>query len=194
VISILAAATIALPHVDYTAILPELILLGGMLFLLGVSALVSRPIPTEAYALATAAIGMSSLIASLFLWHLVSDHGAFQAVARSIDVDGFACFGLVLVSCVVIVASFFAAGYLRQEEIRGPEYYVLALISGSGAMLMGSANDLILIFLALEILSIPLYVMAGFDHRREASAESAMKYFVLGAFSSAIFVYGIALS
>jgi NADH-quinone oxidoreductase subunit N len=194
VISILAAATIALPHVDYTAILPELILLGGMLLLLGVSALISRPIPTESYALATAGIGTASLIASLVLWHDVSAHGAFQAVARTIDVDGFACFGLVLISCVVIVAAFFAAGYLRQEEIRGPEYYVLALISGSGAMFMGSANDLILVFLGLEILSIPLYVMAGFDHRREASAESAMKYFVLGAFSSAIFVYGIALT
>ena len=68
------------------------------------------------------------------------------------------------------------------------------MISVAGAMLMASANDLILIFLALEILSIPLYVMAGFDHRHEASAESAMKYFVLGAFSSAIFVYGIALT
>ena len=58
----------------------------------------------------------------------------------------------------------------------------------------GAANDLILIFLGLEILSIPLYVLAGFDHRRGHSGEAAMKYFVLGAFSSAIFVYGIALT
>ena len=88
----------------------------------------------------------------------------------------------------------FAAGYLRREGIAGPEYYVLALISGSGAMIMASANDLILIFLGLEILSIPLYVLAGFDTNREGSREAAMKYFVLGAFSSAIFVYGIALT
>jgi NADH-quinone oxidoreductase subunit N len=70
---------------------------------------------------------------------------------------------------------------------------VLALLAGSGAMLMAAANDLILIFLALEIMSIPLYILAGMDLRRRESGEAAMKYFVLGAFSSAIFVYGIAL-
>ena len=58
---------------------------------------------------------------------------------------------------------------------------------------MAAANDLILIFVALEIMSIPLYVLAGMDLRRRESGEAAMKYFVLGAFSSAIFVYGIAL-
>ena len=191
---VLAAATIAVPKVNYTTILPELILLGGMLLLLGVSALVTRPIPTEAYATTTALVGLASLIASLVLWHDVQKGGAFQAIAKSVDVDGFTAFGLVLVSCVVILGAFFAAGYLRKEGVVGPEYYALALISGSGAMFMASANDLILIFLGLEILSIPLYVMAGFDRRREESAESAMKYFVLGAFSSAIFVYGIALT
>ena len=70
-----------------------------MLVLLLVSALVARPIPTEAYALATAGIGVTSLIASLILWHDVQAHGPFQAIAKSIDVDGFACFGVVLVSC-----------------------------------------------------------------------------------------------
>ena len=60
-------------------------------------------------------------------------------------------------------------------------------------MLMAAANDLILIFVALEIMSIPLYILAGMDLRRRESGEAAMKYFVLGAFSSAIFVYGIAL-
>ena len=191
---LLAAATIAVPKVNYTTIMPELILLGGMLVLLGISALVTRPIPTEAYATTTALIGLAALISSVVLWHDVQNHGAFQSIARSIDVDGFAVFGLILVSSIVILGAFFAAGYLRREGVVGPEYYVLALISGSGAMFMVAANDLILIFLGLEILSIPLYVMAGFDRRREASAESAMKYFVLGAFSSAIFVYGIALT
>ena len=193
-VGLLAATGFAVPHIDYTAILPELILLGGMLLLLTASGLVTRPIPTEAYATVTASLGITSLIASLILYHDVEARGAFLAIAGSIDVDGFSCLVLVLVSSVVIVASFAAAAFLRDEDMPGPEYYVLALISGSGAMLMASANDLILIFLGLEILSIPLYVMAGFDRRREESAESAMKYFVLGAFSSAIFVYGIALT
>ena len=84
-------------------------------------------------------------------------------------------------------------GYLRREGIEGPEYHVLAMMSASGAMMMGAANDLIVIFLGLEIMSIALYVLAAFNHKRAESGEAALKYFVLGAFSSAIFVYGIAL-
>ena len=193
-VHLLGASGLSLPRINYTTILPELILLGGMLVLLAVSGLVTRTIPTEAYATATVGLGIASLISSLVLYHDVSAHGPFTAVAGSLDVDGFSALVLVLVSCVVIVGAMAGAAFLRREEMVGPEYYVLAMISASGAMIMGAANDLILIFLGLEILSIPLYVMAGFDRRREASSEAAMKYFVLGAFSSAIFVYGIALT
>jgi NADH-quinone oxidoreductase subunit N len=194
VTTLIAATTIALPHVDYTAIMPELILLGGMLLIILVSALTPRQIPTEWYATGTIAVAGAALGASLVLWHDVSDHGPFVTAARAIDADGFAVFSLVLVSSVLVVAPMFASGFLRSERIVGPEYYVLALISGAGAMIMASANDLILIFLGLEILSIPLYVLAAFNRRQERSLEAAMKYFVLGAFSSAIFVYGIALT
>ena len=191
---LVAASGITIPHIDYTAILPELILLGGMLLLLAAAALSPRPLPTEAYATATVGLGTASLVTSLVLWRDVTDRGPLTTVAHSIDVDGFALFFLVTISCILVVAPMLGAGYLRREGIAGPEYYVLALISGSGAMFMASANDLVLVFLGLEILSIPLYVLAGLDHRREASGEAAMKYFVLGAFSSAIFVYGIALT
>lgn len=191
---LVAATGIAVPHIDYTAILPELILLGGMLLLVLVSSISPRPLPTEAYATATVGIATASLISSLVLWRDVTNHGAFTAVADAVNIDGFGVFFLVLISCILVVASMLASGHLRREGVEGCEYYVLALISGSGAMFMATANDLILIFLALEILSIPLYILAGFDHRREGSGEAAMKYFVLGAFSSAIFVYGIALT
>ena len=67
------------------------------------------------------------------------------------------------------------------------------LCSATGMMLMASANDLIIVFLALEILSIALYVLAAFDRRRLASQEAGLKYFLLGSFSSAVFLYGIAL-
>ena len=81
----------------------------------------------------------------------------------------------------------------ESEQIRGPELQVLMMVSALGAMLMGESNDLIMVFLGLEILSIALYVLAGMNARRNASGEAALKYFVLGAFSSAIFLYGIAL-
>ncbi|MGB9111780.1 MAG: NADH-quinone oxidoreductase subunit N [Acidimicrobiales bacterium] len=191
--SIFAATQLALPRIDYTAILPELFLLGGALVLITMSALFTRQPPTSAYATVSIGAGVGALTTSLVLWHDVTSSGPFTTIARSVDVDGFAVFFLVLVSSVLIVATILGQGYLARERIAGCEYYALALISGSGAMLMASANDLILIFLSLEVLSIPLYVMAGFDRRRASSQEAAIKYFVLGAFSSAIFVYGVAL-
>jgi NADH-quinone oxidoreductase subunit N len=191
--SILAATQLTLPRIDYTAILPELFLLGGALALITMAALFTRQPPTSAYATVAIGAGVGALITSLVLWHDVTSTGAFTTIDRSVNVDGFAVFFLVFVSSILIVAAILGQGYLQREGIVGCEYYVLALVSGSGAMLMATANDLILIFLSLEVLSIPLYVMAGFDRRRPSSQEAAIKYFVLGAFSSAIFVYGVAL-
>ena len=182
-----------MPRIDYTAILPELILLGGVILLISMAAATPKQPSTEVYAVVTGATAVAALISSLVLWHDVETRGPFTTIARSLDVDGFAVFFLVLVSSVLVVAAVLGAGYLKREGVVGCEYYALALVSGSGAMFMAAANDLILIFLALEVLSIPLYVMAGFDWRRGASQEAAIKYFVLGAFSSAIFVYGVAL-
>ncbi len=191
--SLLAASTLSLPHVNYTAIMPELIVLGGSLLLLAVSAVTPRRLPTTVYAAMTSGIGIASLVASLVLYHDVRQGGAFVAIAHSIDVDGFSVLVMTLASCVLILTPMLAAGFFERERLGGCEYYALACISVGGAMLMGAANDLVLIFLALEVLSIPLYVMAGLDYRREGSGEAALKYFLLGAFSSAIFVYGIAL-
>ena len=89
--------------------------------------------------------------------------GRSPPIADSVAVDGFAVVFLVLVSCILILASAIANDFLVREGIEGPEYHVLALLAGSGAMLMASANDLILIFVALEIMSIPLYILAGMD-------------------------------
>ncbi|HEY3331599.1 MAG TPA: NADH-quinone oxidoreductase subunit N [Capsulimonadaceae bacterium] len=83
--------------------------------------------------------------------------------------------------------------YIQQKNINYGEYYALLLFSTSGAMLMASAKELILIFIGLEILSIALYVLAGFARTETKSEEAAIKYLLLGAFSSAFFLYGIAL-
>jgi NADH-quinone oxidoreductase subunit N len=191
---VIAAQALHLPHVNYTTIMPELILLGGMLVLLLVSALFKKALPRDFYATSVVGVGVASLIASLVLYHDVASHGPFTAIAHSIDIDGFSVLFLTLVSCIMIVYPFFAHAYLQREGLDGVEFFALPLISGAGAMFMASANDLILIFLGLEILSLPLYVMAGMDQRREASGEAAMKYFIMGAFSSAIFLYGMALT
>ena len=126
-------------------------------------------------------------------WHIVDRDGPYQAIAGMVAVDGFAVFVMTVVLLSTLLALFLAAGYLEREQLEGPEYYALMLCSATGMMLMASANDLIIVFLALEILSIALYVLAAFDRRRLTSQEAGLKYFLLGSFSSAIFLYGVAL-
>jgi NADH-quinone oxidoreductase subunit N len=86
-----------------------------------------------------------------------------------------------------------AYNYMRRLGLERGEYYVLLLFSIAGMMLMAQAGDLIIVFLALELLSIPLYVLAAFARPREESEEAGLKYFLLGAFSTGFVVYGIAL-
>jgi NADH-quinone oxidoreductase subunit N len=107
--------------------------------------------------------------------------------------DGFSTFinALLLVSGVLGVA--LAHGYIKRMGIERGEYYTLLLFSVTGMMLMAQAADLIVVFLALELLSIPLYVLAAFNRKRVTSEEAGLKYFLLGAFSTGFVVYGIAL-
>jgi NADH-quinone oxidoreductase subunit N len=86
-----------------------------------------------------------------------------------------------------------AYNYLNKIERQRGEYYYLLLFTTIGVMFMGAAGDLVTVFVSLELLSIPLYILSGFRWPQEESEESAMKYFILGAFSSSFLVYGIAL-
>ncbi len=186
-------AAIATPHIRILAILPEIVLLGGAILLLAVGSLVQRQLRARLATVCTLVISAAALGVSLWQWADVSGRGPFTAVDHAVVVDGFSAFVNVLVSCAIFLTALVADGYLRREDVVGPEMHVLAMVSASGAMIMGSANDLIVVFLGLEILSIALYVLAAFNHRRAASGEAALKYFILGSFSSAVFVYGIAL-
>src|SRR5512142_3345939 len=107
--------------------------------------------------------------------------------------DGFSIFvnALLLISGLLGVA--LAYGYLRRMGIERGEYYALLLFSITGMMLMAQAGDLIIVFLALEMLSIPLYVLSAFARGQSDSEEAGLKYFLLGAFSGGFIVYGIAL-
>lgn len=133
-----------------------------------------------------------SLGASVSQWGC-QDCATFTAVGGNpmVLVDNFAIFLNITFALTGIFAILIAINYLKRVDLDKPEYYMLLLFSTSGMMLMGMGNDLILIFLALEVLSIPLYILSGFAAFRLQSEESAMKYFLLGAFSSAIFVFGI---
>ena len=183
-----------IPPVDLIAILPFLFLSVAPLVLLLMSAVIrSRP-PGWFYAGFTTIAGGAALAAAVVQW---SDIGQgrepIRAIAGSINVDGFAVFLTGVIAIAVILGGLLAAPYLEREGLNGPEFAALMCLSASGGVLMVQANDLIVIFLGLEILSIALYVMAGYHARRIESGEAAMKYFVLGAFSSALFLYGIAM-
>ncbi|HEX7460322.1 MAG TPA: NADH-quinone oxidoreductase subunit N [Acidimicrobiales bacterium] len=189
-----AAPTIHVPHVDYLSILPMLIMLGGALALMLVSSLLRSVMGVRAGTIVAVTVSLASLVAALFQWDHVMTHGPSVTIAGAIAYDGFAVFIQIAASIAMLLTALVGDGYLLREGIDGPEFHVLAMVSASGAMMMGAANDLIVVFLGLEILSIALYVLAAFNHRRAESGEAALKYFVLGGFSSAVFVYGIALT
>ncbi|MEW6716840.1 MAG: NADH-quinone oxidoreductase subunit N [Chloroflexota bacterium] len=115
------------------------------------------------------------------------------AFSGMLVVDGFARFlnGLFIFSGLAGVA--LAYDYLKRMGLERGEYYALLLFSISGMMLMAMAADLIVVFLALELLSIPLYILAGFARPQPESEEAALKYFLLGAFAAGFVVYGVAL-
>jgi NADH-quinone oxidoreductase subunit N len=189
----IAAAVIHTPAIRYLAILPVIVMLGGAVLLLAVSALVRRPLRVTVATVGTVVVSGTAFGFAWWQWADVLEHGPYTAVDHAVAVDGFSVLVQILVPLAIMLTALVGDGYLRREGIEGPELHVLAMVSASGAMLMGAANDLIIVFLGLEILSIALYVLAAFNHKREASGEAALKYFILGGFSSAVFVYGIAL-
>ncbi|HXA34073.1 MAG TPA: NADH-quinone oxidoreductase subunit N [Acidimicrobiales bacterium] len=189
-----ATASFHTPHINYLSILPILIMMGGAIVLMGVSSLLRKIFGVGVGTWGTVVISVAALVAAIVQWHDVTTHGAKVTIAGAIAYDGFSVFIQIVVSITILLTALIGDGYLRREGIEGCEFHVLAMLSASGAMLMGSANDLIVVFLGLEILSIALYVLTAFNHKRAESGEAALKYFVLGAFSSAIFVYGIALA
>ncbi|HXW33363.1 MAG TPA: NADH-quinone oxidoreductase subunit N [Acidimicrobiales bacterium] len=195
--SVLVAAAssthLTLPKIAWLSILPVIAMLAGAVVLLSGSAVARRQIETVWVTTITVATASVALVLSLFQWFDVQDHGPHVAIDGSIVQDGFSALVSILVSCAVFISAFVGDGWLRRDRIVGPEFQVLMMVSASGAMIMGMANDLIVVFLGLEIMSIALYVLAAFNSRRSESGEAALKYFVLGSFSSAVFLYGIAL-
>ena len=108
--------------------------------------------------------------------------------------DGFSNFLNILFLLTGMFGIAVAIGYLKRMNLERGEYYVLMLFSVAGMMLMSQATDLIITFLALELLSIPLYVLAAFAYSRTESAEAGIKYFLLGSYATGFVVFGIALT
>jgi NADH-quinone oxidoreductase subunit N len=119
-----------------------------------------------------------------------ADPGA--AFSNMILVDGFSTFFRVLVILVGVLTILISTNYLRGSRCDGGEYYALLIFSIVGQCLMASANELIMIFIGLEISSIASYIMAGYIRDDQRNNESALKYFLLGSFATAFLLYGVA--
>lgn len=180
------------PAVGWFALSPLLVLLGGGLLLMVLGALLPRW-PRGLYAAFTATTAGTALVMSFVLWDDITDKGASTLVGGAIAFDGFAMFATIAICVSLILATLVTDDYLRREEMDGPEVYALYLMTAIGGIVMASAHDLVVLFLGLEVLSLAMYVLAASHRRRLSSQESGLKYFVLGGFSSAFFLYGVAL-
>ena len=180
------------PPVSWFSLSPILVLVGAALFLLVAGAL-TPPWPRGWYAFVTAAAAGAAGVLSIVLWDDVSDDGPSTLVGRALAFDTFAMFVTITI-CAGSCSSpssptTTSAG--RAGRAGGVRPHVL--VAATGGVVMGAANDLIVLFLGLETLSLALYVLAASNRRKAGSSESGIKYFVLGGFSSAFFLYGIAL-
>ena len=182
--------------VAWSALAPMLTLIGGALLLLAADSLSARKPLRSVYALFTTVVAAGAIAFAVPLWDRVQDpdDGPFSTLGQAVGVDGFSVFATVTIAAAVILGALLMDGWLRREGMEGAEPYVLLLLSASGGVMMASANDLIVMFLGLEILSIAVYVLAAMHLRKFTSQEAGVKYFVLGAFSSAFFLYGIAFT
>lgn len=180
------------PTMNLLIIAPVLIVAGAGTLAMVIDLFV--PDDKKSWAVWLAVIGLLlALVQSAGLWNCNCATFIPEGGEPMVVMDNYAAFLNITFVLTGLLAILISVAYLKRTGLDKPEYYMLLLFSISGMMLMGMANDLILVFLALEVLSIPLYIMSGFSWPRPESEESAMKYFLLGAFSSAIFVFGIAM-
>ena len=178
--------------ISFLAVAPEIALVVGALLILMWDAYARPPVRWLG-----AGAGLTVIVAfalALLQWVTVDRDGAFLSFAGMILTDHFSVFARFVV--LAAVAGGLASGWGMIDSVRrrAAEALVLVFLAAVGFQLMAASVQLMMTFLALEIGSISLYVLAGFTRERIAADEAALKYFLLGAFASAIFVYGVALT
>jgi len=173
---------------DLLTLLPLVFLAGWAVLLL----LLDLWIPVNQKGITAVLSGLGLVVTiGLVIWR--NGPVMMTAFNDSVRVDGVSTFLNILFLGSGLAGITLAYNYLKRMEWERSEYYSILLLTICGMMLMSYANDLVVVFIALEMLSIPLYVLAGFVRHNKGSEEAALKYFLLGAFSSGFVLYGIAL-
>lgn len=185
------AAGLIAPDIQWVQILPLLILLGGACALL-LSTLAGSLHRVFAPGL-TFVTAAAALIVAIVRWNELYYVKGSYLVGEAIIEDRFSVFASIVILVGVLCATLLMSSHHDDANGDSLEQFALLLTSAIGALVMVSSNNLIVLFLGLEILSLSLYLMAASDRRREQSQESGLKYFILGGFASAFLLYGIAL-
>lgn len=179
---------LAVPSQLMLALVPDLVFMGGAMLLLVYSAWFPDSDKHQRN------VGLVSIVlAGVTILLCLTWVGRYQAGPGPIAIDNFRW----LVDVVILLGTIFAIALSMDDNMRtritAPEAHVLILLASSGMMLLVAARDLMIVFLGVELMSISVYALAGINRRSERSAEGALKYFLLGAFSTAFLLYGIAL-
>jgi len=173
--------------VEYFRILPEMILTIAGVLVMFMEAVFTNDDQRKIFGPFSIVALLAALAASL---SASGEPGA--AFSNMLIIDGFASFFRALVIAIGVIAILSSTEYLRREKSAGGEYYALILFSIVGQCVMVTANELIMIFIGLEISSISSYVLAGYLRDDPRNNESALKYFLLGSFATAFLLYGVA--
>ena len=177
----------AIQNVNLQAIMPSLVLCVFGMALLLVSVFSPRGKTSHVAWLSVVALVITGFV-TLTAWN--NPQAGF---AGSVVLDNFATFFNMICIIAAALTILMSDEYLKREGYPVGEYYPLILFTTAGAMWMASGTDLMTIFLGLEVLSVSLYVLAGFFRRQTRSNEAGLKYFFLGAFSTGFLLYGVAL-
>jgi NADH-quinone oxidoreductase subunit N len=179
--------TNSITNLDYIRLLPELVL-----SVFGIAVMMLDPLMGRK---SKKSLGILSLVGTLAAigaaFYQLNYYG--DGWFGMIHVDSFSIFFHVLIPAIAGVCILASIEYLDQQNINSGEYYALILFGTVGMVLMSSAVELVLIFIALEISSISTYILAGYRRRNAIGAESSIKYFLLGSFATAFFLYGVAM-
>jgi NADH-quinone oxidoreductase subunit N len=132
-------------------------------------------------------------LAAFYQLHFVNLHGTQTAFYATLQIDAFSVFFHLLIAAIVLVTLLGSLDYFQAPVTHAGEYFALVLFGAAGMMFMTSSVELLMVFIGLEISSISTYILAGFRKGRATASEASIKYFLLGSFATAFFLYGIAL-
>lgn len=178
-------------NLDFLAISPTVVVSAAVVLLLMID--VTFKVGPRWWGIAAALGLVAGTVASVWQW---VEHGGEEAALFFNDmlaVDGFSAFAGIVIFPVTGLGLMAGWRLVKSVGRRGAEFVALTLVAATGAHLMAASANLVMLFIALEVFSISLYVLAGFTRGDTSSDEAALKYFLLGALASAVFLYGVAL-